>query len=111
MPDYFTVKIKTFKLNEETMELVPVQYFDLYKKDLLSFSFNVDRIMDPYMFIETQTFNDYGLGYTNSRLFNYNEGRNFVLIDNNFVGVNYKYITTDYGYYIITDGRFYIIPY
>jgi len=111
MPDYFTVKIKTFKLDETTMELIPVQYFNLYKKDLLSFSFNVDRIMDPYMFIETQSFNDYGLGYTNSRLFNYNEARNFVLIDNNFTGVNYKYITTNYGYYIITEGRFYIIPY
>jgi hypothetical protein len=106
-----TVKIKTFHLNETTQELEPVQYINLYKDDLSSYSFNLDRFIDPYVYIETQSFNDYGLGYTNSKLLEFNEGRNFVLIDNNFTGINYKYITTDYGYYIITDGRFYIIPY
>lgn len=111
MPDSFTVKIKTFHLNETTQELEPVQYMSLYKDDLSSFSFNLDRIIDPYVYIETQSFNDYGLGYTNSKLMEFNEGRNFILIDSNFSNINYKYITTDYGYYIITDGRFYIIPY
>lgn len=111
MPDSWTAKIKTYHLNTLTNELEPVQYIDLYKTDLLSYSFNVDMNIDPYMSIETQSFNEYGLGYTNSKLFNYNEGRNFILINNNFTGVNYKYLTDNYGYYIITDGRFYIIKY
>jgi hypothetical protein len=111
MPDYWTAKIKTFHLNETTMELEPVQYIDLYKRDLLSFSFNVDSNIDPYMYIETQSFNEYGLGYTNSKLFGYNEGRNFILVNNNFSGVNYKYVNDNYGFYIIADGRFYIIKF
>jgi len=110
-PDYWTAKIITFHLNETTNELEPVQYIKLYKTDLKSYSFNVDSKIDPYMYIETQTYNEYGLGYTNNRLFNYNEGRNFVLINNNFKDVNYKYVTDYYGYYIISDGRFYIIKY
>jgi hypothetical protein len=108
---FWTAKIKTFHLNAETLELEPVQYINLYKKDLLSYSFNVDRINEPYMYIETQSYNDYGLGYTNSKMFNYNEGRNFVLINNNFQSINYKYVTDSYGYYIIDDGRFYIIKF
>jgi len=111
MPDYWTAKIKTFHLNETTRELEPVQYHNLYKKDLLSYSFNVDRNIDPFMYIETQTYNDYGLGYVNSKLFNYDEGRNFILINNNFTGVNYKYLTDNDAFYIITNGRYYIIPY
>jgi len=111
MPESWTAKIKTFHLNESTQELEPVQYIDLYKTDMLSYSFNVDMNIDPYMYIETQSFNEFGLGYTNNKLFNYNEGRNFILINNNFSGVNYRYVTDNYGYYIIADGRFYIIKY
>lgn len=111
MPKYWTCKIKTFHLNETTLELEPVQYHQLYKFDLLSYSFNVDKNIDPYMYIETQSYNDYGLGYTNTRFFNYNEGRNFILVNNNFTGINYKYLADDYGFYIITDGRYYIIKY
>jgi hypothetical protein len=111
MPEYWTGKIKTFHLNEVTNELEPVQYMDLYKTDLLSYSFNVDKNIDPYMYIETQSYNEYGLGYTNYKLFNYNEGRNFILVNNNFNWNNYKYVTDNYGYYMITDGRFYVIKY
>jgi hypothetical protein len=111
MPDYWTGKIITFHLDETTRELIPVQYIDLYKTDLLSYSFNVDKNIDPWMYIETQSFNEYGLGYTNSKLFNYNLGRNFVLINNNFTGVSYNYLTDYYGFYIIDNGRFFIIKY
>lgn len=111
MPEYWTAKIKTFHLNSITNELEPVQYMELFKTDLLSFSFNVDSTIDPYMYIETQTYNEYGLGYTNYKLFNYNEGRNFILINNNFNWKDYSYVTNSYGYYIIDGGRFYIIKY
>jgi len=111
IPESWTAKIKTFHLNETTRELEPVQYIELYKTDLLSYSFNVDSNIDPYMYIETQSFNDYGLGYTNYKLFNYNEGRNFILINNNFSGVHYNYLSDNYGFYIIADGRIYIIKY
>jgi hypothetical protein len=111
MPDYWTVKIKTFHLDETTRELIPVQYIELFKIDLLSYSFNVDTNIDPWMYIETQSYNDYGLGYTNYKLFNYNLGRNFILINNNFTGINYKYLADYYGFYIIADGRYFIIKY
>ena len=111
MPDYYTVNIKTFKLNTTTNQLEPVQYHELYKKDLLSYSFNVDASVDPYMYIETESYNGYGLGMVNNKLFNYNEGRSFMLVNTNFNSLNYKYFTTDYGYYIIDEGRFYIIKF
>ena len=111
MPDYYTVKIKTFHLNQQTNELEPVQYHELYKKDLLSYSFNVDASVDPYMYIETESYNGYGLGIVNNKLQNYNEGRAFMLVNSNFNSLNYRYFTTNYGYYIIDAGRFYIIKY
>lgn len=111
MPEYWTGKIKTFKLNPTTNELEPVQYHDLYKKDLSSYSFNVDISVDPYMYIETQSYNDYGLGFVNNKLFKYNEGRAFMLVNTNFNSLDYKYFTTNYGYYIIDSGRFYIIKF
>jgi len=111
MPESWTARIKTFHLNEATNELEPVQYHELFKTDLLSYSFNVDKNIDPYMYIETQAFNEYGFGVVNNKLFNYNEGRNFVLVNDNFTGVNYKYLNDNVNLYIITDGRFYIIPY
>jgi len=111
MLDYWTAKIKTFKLNETTNELEPVQYHELYKRDLLSYSFNVDISVDPYMYIETQSYNDYGLGFVNNKLFKYNEGKAFMLVNSNFNSLDYKYFTTDYGYYIIDSGRFYIIKF
>jgi hypothetical protein len=111
MPEYYTVKIKTFKLNTATNELEPVQYHELYKKDLLSYSFNVDISVDPYMYIETEAYNDFGLGIINNKLFKYNEGRAFILVNTNFNNLDYRYFTTDYGYYIIDSGRFYIIKF
>ena len=111
MPDYWTAKIKTFRLNQTTNELEPVQYHELYKKDLLSYSFNIDISVDPYMYIETQSYNDYGLGFVNNKLFRYNDGRAFILVNTNFNNLDYKYFTTDYGYYIIDSGRFYIIKF
>lgn len=111
MPDYYTVRIKTFKLDQTTNELIPVQYHELYKKDLLSYSFNVDSSVDPYMYIETESYNGYGLGIVNNKLLNYNEGRSFMLVNTNFNSLDYKYFTTDYGYYIIDSGRFYIIKF
>jgi hypothetical protein len=111
MPTYWTGRIKTFRLNNLTNELEPVQYHELYKTDLLSYSFNVDVSVDPYMYIETESYNDYGLGFVNNKLLNYNEGRSFMLVNTNFNSLDYKYFTTDYGYYIIDEGRFYIIKY
>lgn len=111
MPDYYTVRIKTFKLDQTNNELIPVQYHELYKKDLLSYSFNIDSSVDPYMYIETESYNGYGLGIVNNKLLNYNEGRSFMLVNTNFNSLDYRYFTTDYGYYIIDEGRFYIIKF
>ena len=91
VPLNFTAKIKTFYLSGHTILnptniLIPVQYFKINKNDLTSFSFNINKDVDPYIYIETTTYdnNGSGLGYVNNKLFYYDEPRNYWLINNNF---------------------------
>jgi len=106
IPESFTAKIKTFYLSGNTILnpteiLVPVQYFKLNKNDLKPFSFNIDKKVDPYIYIETTTYSNdgSGLGYVNNKLFYYDEPRNFWIVNNNFDLTKMKYWqTTDYIY-------------
>jgi hypothetical protein len=54
-PTSYSVKIKTFVLSgtsyNPTEILVPVQYFKLLKNDLKPFSFNLNKYIDPYIYI------------------------------------------------------------
>ena len=97
-PASFTAKIKTFYLSGSTIEnptdlLVPVQYFKINKNDLTSFSFTVNKYVDPYIYIETTTYDNdgSGLGYVNNKLFYYDEPRNYWLVNNNFDLSKMKY--------------------
>ena len=104
VPNEFSVKIKTFYLSGTTFinpteTLIPVQYFKLHKNDLSSFSFSLNKDVDPYIYIETTTYDNSGsgIGYVNNKLFYYDEPRNYWLVNNNFnlTKMNY-YQTTDY---------------
>jgi len=110
-PDYFTVKIKTYSLNGDNNELIPQQNIILNKSDFDPYSLNLNYSVDPYMSIEITTFNGYGAGYTNSKMFKYDEGRNYNLINTNFTDLNVSHIDGEDGYYIIDRGRFYMIKY
>jgi hypothetical protein len=103
-PISFSAKIKTYYLSGSTIYnptdiLVPVQYFKINKNDLKPFSFNIDKYIDPYIYIETTTYDNdgNGLGYVNNKLFYYDEPRNHWLVNHNFDLTNMKYYqTTDY---------------
>ena len=103
VPLSFSAKIKTFYLsgNTETPTdiLTPVQYFKILKNDLTSFSFNINKNVDPYIYIETTTYDNSGngLGYVNNKLFYFDEPRNHWLVNNNFDLTKMLYWqTTDY---------------
>ncbi|MCK9416127.1 hypothetical protein M0Q97_05665 [Candidatus Dojkabacteria bacterium] len=103
-PISFSAKIKTFYLSGSTIYnptdiLIPVQYFKINKNDLKPFSFNIDKYVDPYIYIETTTYDNdgNGLGYVNNKLFYYDEPRNHWLVNHNFDLTYMKYYqTTDY---------------
>jgi hypothetical protein len=91
IPQSFSAKIKTFYLSGDTM--IPVQYYKILKNDLSSFSFNLDKYIDPYIYIETTTYSNdgSGLGYLNNKMFYFDEPRNFWLVNHNFDITKYKY--------------------
>jgi hypothetical protein len=100
-PLNFSVKIKTYYLSGNTYTnpteiLVPVQYFKLQKHDLTPFTFNINKNLDPYIYIEVTTFdnNGNGLGYVNNKMFYYDEPRNYWLVNHNFDLTQMKYWQT-----------------
>ena len=103
-PASFSAKIKTFFLSGSTIDnptdlLVPVQYLKINKNDLTSFSFTLNKYVDPYIYIETTTYDNdgSGLGYVNNKLFYYDEPRNYWIVNNNFDLSKMKYWqTTEY---------------
>lgn len=104
VPVNFSAKIKTFYLSGCTNNdsdlaeiLVPVQYFKINKNDLKPFSFNLNRYVDPYIYIETTTYDNdgSGLGYVNNKLFYFDEPRNFWLVTHNFDIHQMKYYQFD----------------
>ena len=91
VPQSFTAKIKTFYLSGSTILnpteiLIPVQYIKINKNDLKPFSFNINKYVDPYIYIETTTYDNSGngLGYVNNKLFYFDEPRNHWIVNHNF---------------------------
>lgn len=91
-PDFYTAKIKTFYLSGNTM--IPVQYHKLRKDDLTPYSFNIDKLVDPYIYIETTSFSNdgSGLGVKNNKMYYFDEPKNHWLVNHNFDMSKYKYI-------------------
>lgn len=100
IPVSFSAKIKTFYLSGCTdggNQLIPVQYFKLNKTDLKPFSFNLNKNTDPYIYIETTTYDNdgNGLGYVNNKIFYFDEPRNHWLVTHNFDLNKMKYWQAD----------------
>jgi hypothetical protein len=107
-PEYYTVNIKTYSKNKYN-ELIPQQNFLLNKTDYEPYSFTLNINTDPYVSIETTTYNDYGLGHNRTKMFKYDEIKNYYLINKNFNVNSFEYLNSKNGYYIIDNGRIYII--
>lgn len=100
-PLSFSAKIRTFYLSGSTIDnptdiLVPVQYLKINKTDLKPFSFNLNKYIDPYILIETTTYDNdgSGLGYVNNKMFYFDEPRNHWLVNHNFDLSKMKYYQT-----------------
>lgn len=64
MPEYFELKIRTYATEEdfrqEPFTMRPVQTINEFKTDLKAYNFAADLNVDPFILIETITFNGYG---------------------------------------------------
>ena len=105
VPSGWTCKVRTFSKDTTTGKLIPQQYFKLMKNDLNSFSFNIEQNIDKYIYIETQAYNDFGLGAVYNKLLNTSTSRNYILINNNFHinGSSKQYLPINGEYYWFDD--------
>jgi hypothetical protein len=111
IPKGWTCKIKTYTKSEIDGKLIPQQTFKLMKNDLNSFSFNINKVVDQYIHIETKTFNDFGIGYVNDDMQNISTSKKYILINNNFTvpGTNNHLTITDdeiTSYYWFDDNGY-----
>ena len=105
-PSGWTCKIQTFNKNSEG-KLIPQQYFKLMKNDLNSFSFNIDKDIDKYIYIETKSFNDYGLGQVYNKFLNSSTSKNYLLVNNNFkIPGEYAYLPVNGEYYWFDENGY-----
>jgi len=110
IPSGWTCKIKTFSKDNDN-KLIPQQYIKLMKNDLDSYSFNIEKDIDQYIYIETTSFNDYGFGSVYNKLINISSSRIYKLINNNFnLPSNDKYLSVDEKYYWFdSDGVIWLV--
>lgn len=109
IPESFEAVVKTFS-KDANGKLIPVQYFKIFKTDLDSFNFNVDKLIDPFVYIETTTYNAFGVGIKNNKMFNFDEAKNYYLVNNNFRYKHYSKLVSSDGYYIIDDdGQLWVV--
>jgi hypothetical protein len=107
IPSGWTATIKTFSKNITDNKLIPQQYIKLMKNDLLSYSFNIEKDIDQYIYVETNNFNDYGFGSIYNKLVNISSSRVYKLINNNFtLPSDNKYISIDNKYYWFDSDGF-----
>jgi len=108
-PSGWTCKIKTYSSDFDG-KLLLQQNIDLLKNDLNSYSFNIQKDVDEYIYVETINYNDYGFGTVNNNLVNYSATKVYRLVNNNFyLPANKKYIPiNDYFYFFDSDGYMWI---
>lgn len=106
VPSGWTCKIQTFSKNDDN-KLINQKYFKLLKNDLDTFSFNIDKNIDQYIYIETTYYNDYGIAKTYNKLINTSNSKNYLLINNGFkMPTNYKYLNADNSYYWFDENGY-----
>ena len=99
IPNGWTCKIQTFSKENNSNKLIPQKYYKLMKNDLGNFSFNIDKFIDEYIYIETASYNDFGVGQKYNKMINTSTGKNYVLVNNNFHVPDYNYLNVGNQYY------------
>jgi len=106
IPLGWTCKIVTYLKNNDG-KLFKQQDFKLMKNDLSPYSFNINKDVDQYIFIETNSNDDYGFGITKNNMFNSSTLKNFQLINNNFnIPKQKQYLSMETGYYWFDENRY-----
>jgi hypothetical protein len=108
IPSGWTCKIKTYSLTDDN-KLIPQKYYKLLKNDLNSFTFNIDKEIDNYLYIETESFNDRGIAQKNNKMINTSTSQIYILINNNFTIPDYNYLNYDNKYYFYDKNGYIII--
>ena len=120
VPEQFDLKVVTYT-KDVNGKLIPQQYYDVYKTDMLPFNFSlnwIDSSYDKFFSVETEYYNERGMGRKVDRMYRLEDGvtyyfdeyKNYILINNNF---HYKYPTNMqdslYVYIIDEYGNIYVI--
>ena len=120
VPEQFDLKVITYTKDDDGL-LHPQQYYDVYKTDMLPFNFSlnwVDNSYDKFFSVETQYYNERGMGIKVNKMyrledgctFYYDEYKNYILVNNNFT---YRYPTNmqdkENIYIVDEDGNIYVI--
>lgn len=106
-PSGWTCKIQTFsKATDGSNKLIPQKYYKLMKNDLGNFSFNIDKFIDEYLYIETVSYNDYGIAQKFNKMINTSTSKNYVLVNNNFHIPDYNYLNVGNKYYWFDNQGF-----
>jgi hypothetical protein len=122
----WSFKLKTFS-KDETGKLIVQQSFNVDKYNLEPFTFNYNKDIDPYLFIETIHYDEQGLGFTKTILRNMQIARNYQLINKKLIPykqglrylnlynpedksnegkpMNFYYFFDDEGYMIISEKQ------
>lgn len=126
VPDYWTLKVITFKKDLESGKLYPQQRWDDLRTDLTNFNFSLNwdsNILDEddydrFFYVETTTYNKYGLAKTINKMYRLEDGlrfyfdefKNYTLVNNNFKYKTFPYAqNVDFVYIIDDGGNFWII--
>jgi len=112
VPSGWTCKIQTFSMSTDgTNKLISQKYFKLMKNDLDSFSFNIDKNVDEYLYIETSAYNDYGQGQVVNKMTNTSTSKHYLLINNRFSIPDYNYLNANNNsqyYFFDKDGYIFL---
>ena len=126
IPDYWRLKVITFKKELESGILYPQQRWDIFKTDLSNFNFSLNwdaNILgeddyDRFFYVETTSFNDFGVAKTVNKMYRLEDGerfyfdefKNYTLVNNNFKYKTFPYVQNqDFVYIIDENGNFWII--
>lgn len=105
VPSGWTAKIKTFS-KDSNNRLIPQKYYKLLKNDLDKFSFNIDLIIDKYIYIETCAYNDRGVAQIYNKMIDSSTSKHYILVNNNFTINNYQYLNIGTQYYFYDENGY-----
>ena len=114
-PSGWTAKIQTFSKSNDGSKLIPQKYYKIMRNDLNPYSFNIDKNIDEYVYIETVYFSENGVSQIYNKMINSSTLKNYLLINNNFnIPVDYpdRYINQGENfnnfYYFDENGYIYL---